>query len=271
MRQRLKRRIFKILEITPPEDSISIIFDRFILTLIFLNLVAVSLETVDGIGMQYKYYFRVFEVFSVIFFTVEYLLRVWCCTVYRQFRNPLWGRLRFMLTPFALVDLIAIVPFYLPLLLPDLRFFRSLRLLRFFRLLKMGRHSESFQTIGKVLIIKQKDLIVSLFVLFVSLLFSSSLMYFAEHEAQPEAFSSIPAAMWWGVITLTTVGYGDVYPVTTLGKLLGAALAILGIGIFALPAGILASGFADEIQTKRTPPRQEKQRTCPHCGKAINE
>ena len=128
----------------------------------------------------------------------------------------------------------------------------------------MGRYTESFKTFGNVLRAKKEDLDVTVFSVLILLQVASSLMYYAEHSAQPERFSSIPAAMWWGVTTLTTLGYGDIYPVTVLGKILGAVIALLGIGLFALPAGILASGFAEEIQKKR-----QTQRTCPHCGKEI--
>ncbi len=121
------------------------------------------------------------------------------------------------------------------------------------------------QTLGIVMKERIGDLTVSFFALFILLILASSLMYFVEHEAQPEVFSSIPSAMWWGVITLTTVGYGDVYPVTALGRFIGAIIAILGIGMFALPAGILASGFAKQLQ------RRHQHKTCPHCGKDLDE
>jgi len=130
----------------------------------------------------------------------------------------------------------------------------------------MGRYSEALKTFGIVLKRRKEELLMAVFSVLILLVIASSLMYFVENEAQPEAFSSIPVAMWWGVVTLTTVGYGDVYPITAAGKLLGAIMALLGIGMFALPAGILASGFAEEIQR-----RQKKRRICPHCGKDIDE
>ena len=200
-------------------------------------------------------------------FTVEYVLRLWTCTMHREFSRVVVGRARFALTPLALVDLIAILPFYLPMILPfDLRFIRILRLVRLLRLLKMGRYLESMRTLGRVFTSKKEELIIAISIVSILLVLASSVMYFLEYEAQPEAFSSIPAAMWWGVATLTTVGYGDVYPVTPLGKVLGGIIAITGIGIFALPAGILASGFAEEIQERRG-----KGRLCPHCGQDIDK
>lgn len=169
------------------------------------------------------------------------------------------------MTPMALIDLLAIIPFYLPFFVPDLRFVRIIRLFRILRILKLGRYSKALQTFGNVLKRKKEDLAIALSTLLVLLVFAASLIYIVEHQAQPEVFSSIPAAMWWAVVTLTTVGYGDVYPVTIVGKLLGAGIAVLGIGLFALPVGILASGFAEEIKGDDNNP------TCPHCGKKISQ
>jgi voltage-gated potassium channel len=206
----------------------------------------------------------VFEVLSVIVFTVEYLLRLWVAPLAPRFQGAVWGRVRYALTPLALVDLWAVLPFYLPMLIPlDLRFIRALRVLRLIRVMKIGRYSESIQTLGAVLREQKEQLLAALLILLVLIVISSSLIYFVERDAQPEAFSSIPAAMWWSVATLTTVGYGDIYPVTPVGKVLASVIAVLGIGLFALPAGILGSGFVEKYREKRQP------LTCPHCGKNL--
>jgi voltage-gated potassium channel len=169
-----------------------------------------------------------------------------------------------------IIDLIAILPFYLPLLLPfDLRVIRAFRLFRLLRVLKLSRYSESMRVLGNVILSKKEELFICIFTGLVLLIVSSSVMYFIESEAQPEKFSNIPEAMWWGVATLTTVGYGDIYPVTPLGRIIGAMVSILGIGMFALPAGILASGFAEEI--RRTHERDERDIVCPHCGMEIEK
>ena len=258
------RRAFEILAPAESGDAASRWFDIGLLTLIVLNVLAVILATVPEAASSCASFFRIFEVISVAIFTVEYVLRVWSCTESDDFAAPVVGRLRYVRTPLALVDLAAILPFYLPAILPlDLRFLRAVRLFRIFRIFKMGRYSESLRTVCAVLAAKKEQLLMSVFVVFVMLIVASSLMYFVEHEAQPEAFSSIPAAMWWGVSTLTTVGYGDVYPVTGLGKLIGAIVAILGIGLFALPAGILASGFAERME-------KPKRRKCPYCGRDLD-
>jgi len=262
---KIKKRIYEILEVSSPDDKISRIFDIFIISLISLNVIAIILETIEKLSLQFSDFFKIFEIFSVIVFTAEYLLRVWSNTESQRFKKPIVGRIRFILTPLALVDLFAIMPFYLPMFIPfDLRFLRAIRLIRLFRLFKMGRYSESMKLFGKVFKAKKEELFIVVFAVFILLTISSSLMYYVEHDAQPEAFSSIPSAMWWGVATLATVGYGDVYPITPLGKFFGAIISLLGIGIFALPAGILSAGFIEEIRKNK-----EGERVCPHCGEKI--
>jgi voltage-gated potassium channel len=265
VKQRVKQRLFRILEIAESGDTPSRVFDIFIMTLISLNVVAVILATVKVLEVRYSAVFRSFEVFSVAVFTIEYTLRLWTSTSSQKYKHPVIGRFRFATTPLALVDLIAILPFYLPMFIPfDLRFVRALRLVRLFRLFKMGRYSKSLRILGEVLRAKKEELVITVFVVFILLVVASSLMYYVETEAQPESFSSIPSAMWWGVCTLTTVGYGDVSPITPLGKFLGSVIALLGIGVFALPAGILASGLVETIEDRR-----QRFKTCPHCGKKL--
>src|SRR5512137_1890901 len=214
MNQDLKTRIFGILL---PGDEDSKYFDPFIMGLILLNVAAVVLETVDAIYTPYARFFHIFDVFSVAVFTVEYILRVWSATVDSRYRDPVRGRLRFLVTPMALVDLMAVLPFYLPVFFPEMRFMRAMRLFRLFRVLKLARYSDSLQTFMDVLRLKKEELL-----LMILLVISSSLMYEAENATQPDAFSSIPAAMWWGIVTLATVGYGDVFPITPWGKFIGS-------------------------------------------------
>ena len=262
----LKKRAYEILEVAAPADTTSRLFDIFILSLIVLNVVAIVLETVEFVYEMSPFFFRSFEVASVLIFSVEYLLRIWSCTASSNYASPVYGRIRFALTPLALIDLLAILPFYLSFLDLDLLFIRALRLFRLFRIAKLSRYSLALQTFGRILSAKKEELLTTLFFLFLLLLFASSLMYFAENEAQPEHFSSIPATMWWAIVTLTTVGYGDTYPVTGPGKFLAAVIAILGIGMFALPTGILGAAFVEEIQNRKI-----SSKLCPHCGKEINE
>ncbi|MGC1309094.1 MAG: ion transporter [Phormidesmis sp.] len=260
----LKQAIYKTLEVTHHDDLAGRIFDAFMISLISLNVVAFAFETVYSISIPYKSYFNNFETFSVIVFTVEYFLRLWTCTLARGYRHPAWGRLKFVLMPLSIIDVLSILPFFLFTFFPNLVFVREIHLLRLARLLKIGRYSESIRTLGKVVTAKRHDLLSATFTVFTLLMFSASLVYFAEHASQPELFSSIPASMWWSVVTLTSVGYGDVYPITPIGKLLGGVIAVLGLGLVALPTGILASGFAEEVQRNRSQP------TCPHCGKHLH-
>lgn len=267
MSRSLRAHVHRILEPSTQDDTASRLFDIAIIVLIVMNVLAVILETVPEVQASYGALLRWFEWAPIAIFTVEYLLRIWSCTASMQFHGPVWGRLRFMFSPYALIDLLAILPFYLPFVFIDLRFLRAIRLLRIFRLLKIARYSESLKTFGRVFAVKKEELFIHLFMVGILMILASSLMYYIEHETQPEAFSSIPAAMWWAVAALTTVGYGDVYPVTALGKFLGMLIAILGIGLFAVPAGILGSGFVEEIQKKV----KVAEKTCPHCGKELSD
>jgi voltage-gated potassium channel len=266
---RVRKRLHEILDVAAPGDRASHYFDVFMVVLITLNVIVVTIETLPGLHDHFLLAFTIFDTFSVAVFTVEYVLRMWVITASPEYHRPLLGRLRYAVTPLALVDLLAIAPFYIPFLLPmhlaDLRFLRILRLVRIFRIFKLSRYSDAVKTLERVLFNKKEQLAATIFILVLLLIFSSSLIYYAEHEAQPDKFSSIPASMWWGVITLATVGYGDVYPVTVLGKIIGGFVSIIGIGLFALPAGIFASGFAEELAQKK----MACATVCPHCGKPL--
>jgi voltage-gated potassium channel len=240
------------------------IINSFIVSMIVLNMVAVILETVDSLYKAHEALFKGFEFFSITIFSVEYILRVWSCTDIEKYRHPLRGRIKYILSAGGLIDLLAVLPFYLPLLIKyDLRILRALRLVRFLRFFKLGRYLQASRIIARVFRKKRDELVLSLAITFCLIIIASCLMYFTEHDAQPDKFSSIPETMWWSVATLTTVGYGDVYPITVMGKILTACISILGIGMFALPAGILASGFADEFKREK--------KCCPHCGKKIDD
>ena len=218
--------------------------DWFILLLIAANVLAVMLETVPDWGTRFAGVFHAFELVSVAIFSVEYVGRLWTAPLdpkYRQDRAVV-GRLRFAARPLLVIDLLAILPFYLVALgvTLDLRFLRALRLVRLFRLTRYSKGAEAF---GRVLKDRQDKLVIATSANFLVLVIASSVMYYIEHPAQPDVFSSIPATLWWGVVTLTTVGYGDVVPATALGQLVGSVVAVLGIGMFAMPAALIATGF----------------------------
>jgi len=264
--ERLKTRIHEVLEVASASDRISRVFDLFIVSLIVANVLALVLGTVPGIDRSVRVPFRWFEIVSVAIFSIEYALRIWSFAPGDSKRRRGAMRLRFATRGMMIVDLLAVLPFYVALAVPaaavlDLRFLRILRLMRIFRLFKLGRYLKAVRLLGRVARAKKEELGVAVVAVLMLLLVASSLMYFAENQVQPEAFSSIPASMWWGVTALTTVGYGDVVPITGVGKTLGALVSILGIGLFALPAGILAAGFQNELQAGR-----QEAVVCPHCG-----
>lgn len=239
-----------------------------VLLLIVSNVCALVLGTIPvgppgdrrSIEDVYASAFSAFEWVSVVVFTVEYLLRLWSVTVDLRYARPIAGRLRYAITPLALIDLAAVLPFYLQV--QGTLALRSLRVFRAARIFKLGRYSRALQSLGQAFVTKRAELCVTVLAIGVLLVVTATFMYYAERDAQPEAFSSIPAAMWWGIVTLTTVGYGDIAPVTTLGKLAGALTALFGIGIVALPAGILSSAFVHQVSRPET-------RKCPHCGKDV--
>jgi voltage-gated potassium channel len=241
------------------------VVDCFLVILITLNIIAVILETVDSIYNSYNVCFRIFEKVSVYIFTIEYLLRLWACTCETKYKHPIIGRLKWIFSFGAIIDLLAFLPFYLPFTSVDLRVVRILRLFRFLRIFKLGRYLNATKLISNVFKSKKEELILCLVITLSLIIIASSFMYFAENQAQPDKYSSIPATMWWCVTTLTTVGYGDVFPIIVIGKILTAFIAILGIGMFALPAGILASSFSDEFQKRKN----KEKYIFPHCGKEI--
>ncbi len=244
----LKHRAHAFLELSVPGDRWGYAFDWFMVALISANVLAVILETVPALSEAYGTFFRYFDIVSVIIFTVEYVLRVWSCTAdrARDYGHPIKGRIKFILSPLGIIDLLAILPFYLGFLIDaDLRILRVFRLIR---LLKLTRYSPALIVIGAVIKNQSKALTAALFLMLTALVLTSSIIFAAEHRVQPDKFGSIPDAMWWGIATLTTVGYGDVTPITPLGKFFGAVTMILGIGMFALPTGVIATGFANEIR-----------------------
>jgi voltage-gated potassium channel len=243
----VRKRIFDLIDAGERDDFAGRAVNTFLILLILGNVLAVIFESVESFRTQYVGAFLMFEIFSVAIFSVEYGLRLWSCVEDVTHRYPAtWrGRLRYALSPMAMIDFLAIAPFYVSMLFAvDLRFLRVFRLLR---LLKITRYSPAIETLGRVLYNERRALVGALMFMLILLVFASSLMHMIERQAQPVTFGSIPEAMWWAVVTLTTVGYGDVAPITPLGKLLGGVVTLLGVGAFALPAGILASGFAQEF------------------------
>ena len=250
---RLRRSVYNVLQNDEFENKLSRSVDAFLIILIMANVGAVICESVDVWYYSYQQYFAWFEDFSLLVFTVEYLLRLWCIVEENpedhSLKENLKERWEWIKSPGALIDLIAIAPAFINFFVNiDLRF---LRILRLFRLLKLTRYFVAMRIL-LVVISKEKDSFKAvLFILIIMIVTAASGIYLVENQAQPDEFESIPKSMWWAVVTLTTVGYGDVIPVTTTGKILGAVITILGVGLAALPAGILASGLASELEQRR--------------------
>jgi len=242
-------RIFKILEKGDEDDAVSVWTDRFLTLLVLLNIAAVICESVPSLFAAFNEEFALFERISIIIFTVEYLLRVWSAPE-RGRLTPMQERKRYVLGFHGLVDFFAIIPFYLQLLLPGLDL-RVLRVLRLIRVLKLSHYSSAIEDLFEAIRAEKRSFIATLYLLLIVILLTSSLMYFAENEAQPEKFATIPHSIYWAVITLTTVGYGDVSPVTPLGQALSLFTAFMGVCIVAMLTGIVASSFANQMARRR--------------------
>lgn len=245
--------VFDLLDAGGPDELPSRVIDATIVTLIVLSLASILLATVDPVDARIGWLLDTTLVVAVLAFTAEYALRLWACTCEEAYADPVHGRIRFALTPLAIVDALALLPFYLALgaqivtlgsaeVSPVIQLF----LVLFF--LKLARYSKALRTLGHVLYKRRGELGAVLIVDLVLLVAVSSAMYLVEGPVQPEAFSSIPETMWWGVVTMTTVGYGDITPVTHGGRIIAGLAALLGVAMFALPAGVLGAGFTEAFQ-----------------------
>ncbi len=246
----LRLRVHQILETGAADDRPSQICDWVIITMILLNVVAFVFGSVHWIADDHQALLDGFEIFSIVFFTIEYVLRIWASVEHLPLRGlaPWRARLSFALQPLQLIDLIAILPFYLGSLVgADLR---ALRVLRLFRFLKIVRYSPAIQVIMRVFYNEGRALLGALMIMMALILFAATGMHYLEGEVQPETFGDIPSAMWWALATLTTVGYGDAVPVTSWGKLWSGLFMVFGLGMFALPIGIISTGFAQEINRR---------------------
>lgn len=254
----IRRRTFEVLDKGAEGDPLSRTIDVMIMGLVLGNVVAVILESVPSIGRAYHDLFIAFEKVSVAAFSAEFLLRIWSVADDESHgRHPFHRRLHYLRSPMAIVDVLAIAPFYLSAFFAlDLRFLRVLRLLR---IVKLTRYSAALGRLFEVYRLQRTALTASFFVMAVAIVLSASFVYVVETHAQPEAFGSIPAAMWWAVCTLTTVGYGDVTPITPLGKIMASAIQMVGIAMVALPTSLFASGFAHIMSRNEETLKQEAE------------
>lgn len=248
------------------------IINVFIIVLIILNVIAVIVETVESIHDKYAEFFYYFDLISVIIFTIEYLLRVWSSNHEEKYKHSIWGRIKYMFSLGALIDLAAILPSILAYFIGvkfDLRELRILRLMRVIRLFRLTAYTNSVHMIANVFKKRKNELLLSFILVLFLIIISACILYFAEHlypDEKTSQFKSIPHTIWWAVVTLTTTGYGDMYPLTVLGKTMAGIIMLTGIAFFAIPAGILAAGFQEEFRRNRT----LKTHRCPHCGEELD-
>lgn len=298
-----RMRIYTIIERGEKHDKKSVYFDYFIIVLVLLSVISTIWESYPAVQEKYGEYFHGFEVFSIVIFSIEYLLRLWTAPLKHPHLSAWKAYLKYIFSFIALIDLLAILPFYLPFLgVEDLRLLRMMRLLRLLRVFKLNRYSRALNLVYDVLKEKGEELVTTVFFALILLLVSSTLMYYVEHESNPEGFPNIIATLWWAVVTLTTVGYGDVVPVTMLGKILNGITALIGIGVVALPTSILSAGFLEKVQERKRIEKEETEKMerqllqdlkerngetedenqhnsshsthlcyCPHCGEKLPE
>jgi voltage-gated potassium channel len=247
----LRRRLSRLFDDDAPRNRMTRLFNSLLALLIVANVATVILETVEPIRARHPEFFSLSEHAATAIFAVEYCLRVWTAIDLHdaRFHHPLWGRLRYIRSFFALIDLVSVLPAVLGML--DAADLRVLRLLRLLRMIKLTRHSHVFGLLWAVFRDEAQSIGALIFVLCLTLTISGALGYMIEGDEQPAVFSSIPAAMWWAIETLTTVGYGDMVPVTVGGKLLGGVVSIVGIGTLALFSSVITIGFLEQLKVRR--------------------
>jgi voltage-gated potassium channel len=254
----LRRKIYFLFDADHKSNLSERLINYFISILILLNVISIILDSVPRIQDEYGKYLEGFEHFVVFIFTIEYIIRLWTIVEDKKYSGK-YGRFKYIFSAMALVDIISILPYYLHAVF-NFSFIRILRLLRLIRVFKLERYSKGIRRIYHVLKIKKDELITTFSIALFGIIISSCFIYFAENEAQPDKFSSIPESMYWAVITLTTIGYGDVYPITFIGKIFTCLIAVVGIGLIAFPTAIITSGFFEE----------SRQKFCPHCKKELD-
>ena len=260
----LKRKIFEIIQPDCGNSSMSRAFDLLITGLILVSVVAVFAGTFE-LPAGTSRTFEMIEKIASVIFTIEYALRIFTADLLRPELSPWKSRVKYVVSPMAAIDLVAILPFWLPMILPgSLLGMRALRLVRLLRIFKLNRYFDAMRAIGAVIVEKKRELVGSLFFVVLLMLVTSLLMYSVEHDAQPEAFRNAFSGLWWAVATVTTVGYGDIYPITPLGRLLGALIAFSGIAAVAVPTGIITAGLSNVMERTKESAKDCGEAACRH-------
>lgn len=283
--QQIKEKTADLLLKDDGDSKASLIVNWAIMIMIFLSVLAIILESFASLAVKYYVFFRDFESFTVIFFSIEYAARIWTADV--KFPKARFPRLKYLFSFMALMDLLAILPWYLPFFSADLRFLRFMRMVRVFRLTrvaKLGRYLGALQSIKRVIRLSASRLVAAVVLCLTVMLLSAIVIYTVESTVQPQQFPNVLASLWWAVMTLTTVGYGDVYPVTAVGRFCAGVISLVGIGIIAIPTGIIAAGFTTvmpkeekeeieeiekEIEEEEKGEEEIKPSYCPYCGKKL--
>ncbi len=267
----IKKRIFLIIQIGKERDIPSKVFDIILVIAILLNLFIAFFSTF-ACSEPYMGIMDAVEWVTVIFFSIEYLLRVWTSEFLYPRSKKNIAIIKFIFSPTGLIDFFSFFPFFLPFFFPSgLVAFRMFRVLRILRLFQINRYFDALTVITTVFKKKGKQLLSSTFIILVLMFASSLVMYSLEHEAQPDVFTNAFSGFWWACSTLLTVGYGDIYPITPIGKIVGMAVTFLGVGVVAIPTGIIFTGFVEYVSDARRAKAQADNpyTYCPHCGKRI--
>lgn len=256
----MRKKIFQIIDDHKSKKPLNRFFHTVLFTLIIISSVVLILESVNSFHEKFTTQFYYLEIFTIVFFSIEYILRVYTCVEINKYNSPILGRLRYILTPLMLIDLLSILPMYFFLISDNFTNFYIFGIFRVLRLFKAIRYINAFRIIGNVLYVKREQLLISFTLIFFLFVFYSCVIFIVENKAQPIAFKDIPSAMWFTISTITTVGFGDVYPVTPIGKVVTGLMSMSGWLMFAIPTSILTSGFLKVML-------YGKKQTCPHCGK----
>ncbi|NBW01614.1 MAG: ion transporter [Betaproteobacteria bacterium] len=247
----LRQQVYALINPTDTSGKLHEYFDTLIVWWVLISVSAVILESVQMLEGVFHVEFVVLDAVAVMIFSIEYILRLYSCVEDPRFQGAVSGRLRYAKSPIAVIDLLAIVPFYLEVLLHSIVDLRFLRIFRLMRLLKLTRYTQATGTLFKALKREWPIIAASTFIMLLLVVLTASLGYLFEHEAQPDKFENIPQSIYWAVVTLASVGYGDISPVTPVGRLMTMIMALVGIGIFAVPAAILSTAFNDQLHKDR--------------------
>lgn len=271
-----KKRIFEIIQIGRETDIPSRIFDYLVMGAILVNIFIALFSTFE-VSENYKSILYMVECVTVIFFTIEYILRVWTADYLFPEKKYARSIFKYIFSPSGIIDFLSFFPFYLPFFIPEgIVVFRIFRIVRILRLFRINRYYDALNLITDVLLRKKNQLLSSIFIILVMMLSASLLMYNIEHDAQPEVFKNAFSGFWWAASTLLTVGYGDIYPITIAGKICGIIITFLGVGMVAIPTGIVSAGFVEQVnmikeqklaaQRAAKDDDDDEKKYCPYCG-----